>query len=154
MPSLIGRCGGGGGGGLVPLFGVYTSTTVSVASGGSATLDWVYSTGDHVLDLTDPFNPSPATQGVYYVQAHFLGAVGMTAGRSISGEVDAVNSVFPIDGVSDVYPNAFGNTGSLIADTLSPMKTTDYFQLITSNGDTIAHNLGAGPINVVRIGTY
>jgi len=139
-------------GGLTSQFGLYVSNDQTMAAGATATMEWVYSAGAHVLDLTDAFNPTPVAAGVFFVSCICTsGTLGWTAGRVLRAQIDAVNATFPINGVHNEEPNGLGNILSFSVETLSPMTPTDHFQLLMQNADTGNRVMRAGPMSVVRM---
>ncbi len=139
-------------GGLTTQFGLYVSNDQNIAAFATTTMEWVYSAGDHVLDLTDPFNPKPVADGVFFVSCLCTsGTLGWTAGHSLKAEIDLVNSTFPIDGVDYIFPNFLGNMLTANPQALSHLTTTDYMQLLMQNADTGNRVMRAGPMSVVRM---
>lgn len=136
------------------LYGVYTSTIYTVAAGATQQLDWVYGVGDHVLDLTDPFNPTVTVDGLYWANVAFAtNTLGWNADRQMIGRITGNSTTFAQGSLAIGVPNALGNIVGASGSVLVPMYVGDTFVATNQNGDTANRNLYAAEMYVVRVGT-
>lgn len=89
----------------------------SVANGASGALEWAFSFGDELLDLTDPTTPTVVDAGVYLVSVSIQPGTDMTDAGWFSAALtlDSTGDIWPAGVTEDGPAAAAGHTKPSVA---------------------------------------
>lgn len=115
-----------------------TGSRVSVDPAAYVQLPWTQGSGDALLDLTDPSNPTIVAAGVYALSAVFTG-IDLTAGASFYSELDLDSSGEDAEAYA-VSPAAAGAATTMALACVYYIPTGGVVQASVENHDSVARS--------------